>query len=149
MAYVDLHTRDLGVPVEDAWSVVSAMGGDPRRYPPYPLWRVRGLLDRLLGGPGFRMTGPGRRPVPGDELDFWEVESADFPTLKVRALTKLPGTARLEFHVEPQGAGSRLVVRNTFAPSGLAGHAYWWGQLAAHKAVFALMTNRLVRLIQP
>lgn len=81
MAYVDEHARDLSVPVDDAWSILSAMGGDPRRYVPLDLWRVRGLLDRLVGGPGFRLTGPAGPPRAGDVIDFWAVESADCPVL--------------------------------------------------------------------
>ena len=39
---------------------------------------VRGLLDQLAGGPGFRQ---GRRDPdhlrPGDALDFWRVEAVE------------------------------------------------------------------------
>ncbi|QNN52272.1 DUF2867 domain-containing protein [Nocardioides mesophilus] len=150
MAYVDEHVQNLSVPVEAAWSVVLATGGDPSRYVPRGLWRLRGVADRAVGGPGFRLTGPGRRPAPGDAIDFWEVESAEFPVLRLRALMRLPGTAHLELCVEPRAAGlSRLVARTVFEPAGALGHAFWWAELPAHKVVFALMTARLAAQINP
>jgi hypothetical protein len=47
-------------------------------------WEIRGALDHLAGGPGFRR---GRRDPdrlrPGDALDFWRVEAVD-PGLSLR-----------------------------------------------------------------
>ena len=37
-------------------------------------------------------------------------------------------------------------MRTTFEPAGVAGHAYWWSNLAAHQATFALMTRRLAAM---
>ncbi len=149
MAYVEQHAQDLSVPCREAWSVVSSMGGDPGRYVPVGLWRLRGLADRLLGGPGFRLTQPAGAPAPGDAVDFWEVESADYPVLRLRALMRLPGTAHLEIRVEPRGPLSRLVVCTVFEPAGPVGHAFWWAELPAHKVVFALMTARWAARINP
>ncbi len=147
MGYVDEHVRDLSAPADVAWQRVAAMGGDERRYTPHALWRVRGFLDRAVGGPGFRLTGPERPPAPGDIVDFWTVEAAEPPLLRLRAQTRLPGAAYLELEVEPRGEGSRLVVRTLFEPAGLPGHAYWWAQLGAHKVVFAMMADRLASLV--
>ncbi len=56
-------------------------------------WRVRGLMDRAIGGPGLRR---GRRhPVelrPGESLDFWRVRTVDVGVeLGLEAEMKVPG----------------------------------------------------------
>ncbi len=148
MPYLDQHTAHVDVPPGQAWSALLSLGGDERFYAPRDLWRARGVLDRLLGGPGHRITGPGRPLEVGDALDFWEVVEVHPPTrLRIRALTRLPGTACLDLEVHAAGAGSELTVRTTFEPAGLTGHLFWWGELAAHKVVFELMTRRLASLV--
>ncbi len=69
--------------------------------------------------------------------------------LRLRALSRLPGTAYLDVLVRPHGAGSELVLRTTFEPAGLPGHAYWWSTLAAHRVTFALMARRVAALVSP
>ena len=130
--YVDSHSVTVEATPEHTWDVVSHLGGDPRLWTPGPLWRTRGALERLLGGPGHRIEGPGRA---------------------------LPGEAFLDITVAPQGTRprttlqhrltprTRLTLRTEFEPAGLVGRAFWWSELAAHKVVFALMTRRLAALV--
>jgi hypothetical protein len=148
MAYVDRHAVLVDATPDQVWAGVTALGGDPRFYAPRALWLVRGLADGLLGGPGWRITGPGRPLEPGDAMDFWEVVEVRPPTrLRVRAATRLPGTAYLDLGVRASGAGTELSLRTTFEPAGVAGHAYWWATVGAHTATFALMTRRLAGLV--
>jgi hypothetical protein len=84
---------------EEVWQPISQMGGDTGYYFGDFLWRLRGWLDRLLGGIGFRA---GRRhPLDlrvGDALDFWRVLEVEPPhRLLLLAEMKLPGEAVLEF----------------------------------------------------
>ena len=67
--------------------------------------------------------------------------------LEIQAESKLPGTAFLDVVVEPQSARTDLSLRTEFHPDGLAGHAFWWAELPAHKVVFELMTRRLASLV--
>ena len=129
--YVDEHVRPLRHGAAEAWSRLHALGPDPRDYAPSPVWQVRDVVDRALGGPGF----------------VWRVESADEPELHLRALSRLPGTARLALRVDPDGSGARLVVRSSFVPDGPLGHAYWWSNVVAHKLVFARMADVLARRV--
>jgi hypothetical protein len=148
VAYVDEHSASTDATPEHAWEVVSRLGGDERFYTPRGLWRVRGRVDRLLGGPGHRIAGTGRPLRPGDPLDFWEVVEVRPPSLvRIRALSVLPGTAYLDVAVRPQGAGSRLTLRTEFEPAGVAGHVLWWAELPAHTVVLARMTRRLAALV--
>ena len=147
MRYADTHTRDLPVPPEAAWQELTHIGGDARWWTPYLLWQLRGLADRALGGRGLLL---GRDPgplTPGDTVDFWRVESAEYPALHMRALARLPGTAHLAVSVQPRDEGSRMVLRTEFAPAGVVGHAYWWSNLAAHTVVFSRIADRWATLL--
>jgi len=147
--YVDERTRTTSAPPDELWRVVEGIGGEAGWYS-FPLaWQVRGWLDRLAGGVGLRR---GRRDAHdlyvGDALDFWRVEELEEGRLlRLRAEMRLPGLAWLEFHVEHDAAagGTLLRQRATFAPRGLAGHAYWWAVAAFHGIVFGGMVRGIAR----
>lgn len=120
------------------------VGGKQGWYSASWLWRLRGLIDRLAGGPGL---GRGRRHPDrvdyGDVLDFWRVIGLDPDRrLALWAEMKLPGEATLEFEVDrvpgPQ-PHCRLRQVATFKPRGLAGIAYWWSVKPIHRFVFNRM----------
>ncbi len=148
--YVDERTRTTTAAPDDLWRVVQGIGGDTGWYS-FPLaWEARGWLDRLVGGVGLRR---GRRDAQalyvGDALDFWRVEELQpGRLLRLRAEMRLPGLAWLEFHVEHDdaaGGGTVLRQRATFAPRGLAGHAYWWAVAVFHGIVFGGMLRGIAR----
>jgi hypothetical protein len=146
--YVDQHRVLVEATPARAWEVVSHLGGDERFYAPRALWRTRGRLESLVGGPGHRIVGTGRALEVGDPMDFWRVVEVHPPTrLRVRAESVLPGTAFLDIAVRPVGAVTELTVRTDFEPAGLPGHVFWWAELPAHKVVFELMTRRLAGMI--
>lgn len=150
MAYVDRHTVLVDATPDVVWAGVASLGGDPRFYAPRVLWVARALADGLLGGPGWRIEGPDRPLETGDAMDFWEVVDVRPPTrLRLRAVTRLPGTAYLDVFVHALGARSELGLETTFEPAGPAGHAYWWSTFAAHKLAFELMTRRLAASVTP
>lgn len=110
-------------------------------------WRLRGALDRLLGGPGLRR---GRRHpqhlLPGEALDFWRVESVEHDKLlRLRAEMKVPGAASLQWEVSAEGAGSRLVQTAIFVPRGLAGVLYWYLLYPLHAAIFSDLARAITR----
>jgi hypothetical protein len=114
------------------------MGGRHGWYADW-LWKIRGWLDRLAGGPGLRR---GRRDPEtlryGDALDFWRVVGLDAGRwLSLRAEMRLPGEALLDFKVEADG-DERCTLRQTalFEPKGLFGLMYWYGVLPFHGIVF-------------
>ena len=70
-------------------------GGPTAGITPTPLWNLRGILDRMVGGVGRRR---GRRhPTElrvGDTLDFWRVVAVEpGRRLTLLAEMRLPGTA--------------------------------------------------------
>lgn len=102
------------------------------------LWKLRGKVDRLVGGAGLRR---GRRDpehlIPGDALDFWRVLVADEEEgrLLLYAEMKLPGEAWLEWKIE----AGELVQTATFRPNGLLGRMYWLAMLPFHAVIFHRM----------
>jgi uncharacterized protein YbjT (DUF2867 family) len=115
------------------------------------LWRIRGLVDRLVGGVGMRL---GRRDPSqlrvGDALDFWRVEEVRRPTLlRLRAEMKVPGRAWLQYEVIAKDGGSRLVQTAFFEPKGLPGLAYWYALYPVHGLIFRgtvrVLAGRAVR----
>lgn len=109
-------------------------------------WHLRGILDHLVGGVGFRR---GRRNANelrvGDALDFWRVEAVEPERLlRLRAEMKLPGLAWLQYESKQQADGSTLLQQTAlFAPKGLGGLLYWYALYSLHRIIFSGMVQRL------
>ena len=148
--FVDRRERLSGASPEAVWRAVTALGGERGYYSGDWLWRLRGVMDRLVGGPGLRR---GRRSASelrlGDALDFWRVSAIDPPShLELTAEMKLPGVATLSFEVSgsPGGAGgTRLVMTARFRPRGLMGIGYWYAVVPLHGIVFNGMLRGIIR----
>jgi uncharacterized protein YbjT (DUF2867 family) len=111
-------------------------------------WRLRGLMDRLIGGVGLRR---GRRHPndarAGDALDFWRVEAVEPDRLlRLRAEMKVPGDAWLQFEAMPQSESETLLLQTAFfAPKGLFGFLYWYVLYPIHGLIFSGMIRNLAR----
>lgn len=129
------------------YETVASLGGDRGWLVWNWAWKLRGLLDRLVGGPGLRR---GRRDatvlLPGEALDFWRVEVSEPPhRLRLRAEMKVPGRAWLQWDVASSPTGSTLAQTATFAPRGLGGALYWYLLYPIHKAIFSAMARAIAR----
>lgn len=128
--------------------VFSALGGARGWLVWNGLWRLRGALDRWLGGVGMRR---GRRDAQelrvGDAVDFWRVEAVEPDRLlRFRAEMKVPGRAWLQFQVESRAdGGSSLTQTAFFAPKGLAGTVYWYVLYPLHAVIFRDMIQAVAR----
>ncbi len=129
-----------------AFRPVLRIGGAAGWYYANWLWRLRGYLDRIVGGPGMRY--PRRDPealLPDDAVDCWLVEAIEpGRILRLRAIMKLPGSASLQFEVEesPSETGIRQSILRqtaTFEASGIAGWLYWYALYPVHELIFAGM----------
>jgi len=132
---------------ERVWRAICRIGGGHGWYAADILWRVRGWVDKLVGGPGLRR---GRRSPSevgyGDALDFWRVIGIEEGRrLTLRAEMRLPGEAVLEFRIEPEGEHCTLIQTARFRPRGLLGLAYWYAVLPLHGIVFSGMLNGIRR----
>lgn len=147
--FVDQRRTKVNAAPQAVFDAVCKVGGGHGYYAADRLWRLRGLMDKLLGGPGLRR---GRRHPQklsvGDALDFWRVSAVDPPgRLRLIAEMKLPGKATLEFTIEP-GSGAlpddapppvTLTQTARFRPAGLLGLLYWYAVLPLHHMVFSGM----------
>lgn len=147
--FQDTWRVDVGAPADEVFATVCKIGGGNGWYAADWLWRLRGWMDRLVGGPGLRR---GRRHPEqiayGDALDFWRVTDVVTPAgprsegrLQLRAEMKLPGQAELAFHLIPcpaeeQAQCTRLYQTARFIPRGLMGLAYWYAVVPLHYVVF-------------
>lgn len=132
----------------ELWRHIVRIGGQTGWYYGAALWRLRGIMDRLMGGPGDQR---GRRDpdevLVGDALDLWRV-LAVLPNQRLRLLAemKVPGLAILDFQLSPEGDGqTRLVQTAWFVPHGLLGLMYWWAVAPLHNFVFTGMLNGIAR----
>jgi len=133
---------------EQVFRAFCKLGGDRGWLAWNFLWRIRGFLDRMVGGPGLRR---GRRHpeqlLPGEAVDFWRVEIVEPPRLlRLRAEMRVPGKAWLQFTVIPEGTGTRLIQTALFAPRGLFGLLYWYAMYPAHLFIFGDMVRAIARL---
>ena len=139
---VDSRSVDLSRPPAVAFAPIRRIGGDTGWYIGDGLWKVRGALDLLVGGPGLRR---GRRdPVGlriGDTIDFWRVEKFEPDRLlRLAAEMKIPGRAWLQFEVDPDGKGGSTIRQTAiFDPAGVAGLAYWYSLWPIHDYIFGGM----------
>lgn len=130
---------------ERVFAVITGIGGDRGWFVSDRLWSLRGLADKLIGGPGMRR---GRRHPDhlrvGDALDFWRVEAHEPPErLLLRAEMRLPGEAWLEWIITPDATGSTVTQRAIFVPRGLLGRLYWYSVLPFHSLIFARLVGEI------
>ena len=146
--YRDIRTAEIDALSSAVFQAVCRVGGGHGWYACDWLWRRRGNIDRLVGGPGLRR---GRRDPEtvryGEALDFWRVVGfEEGRVLSLRAEMKLPGEAMLEFRVKANNAlQCTLVQRALFQPRGLLGILYWYSVMPLHNIVFKGMLQGVMR----
>lgn len=134
---VPLHVSPH-IALERIWKI----GGDTGWYTLNWAWKIRGLVDKLVGGVGLNR---GRRHPselqPGDSIDFWRVLKADQKDkhLILYAEMKLPGEAWLEFKL----TDTHLIQQATFRPKGLLGRLYWYAVIPFHLIIFKQMAKKI------
>lgn len=143
---IERRQQVVQAPADDVYAAFSRLGGENGWLYADWLWWLRGVADRLVGGPGFRR---GRRDPEevrvGDAVDFWRVEAVEpGRLLRLRAEMKVPGEAWLQFEARPAEDGKTLLVQTAFlAPKGLVGFLYWYGLYPFHGLIFGKMIGRL------
>jgi uncharacterized protein YbjT (DUF2867 family) len=146
--YKDERTREVNASPEQLWSIIEGIGGRNGWYSWALAWWVRGLLDRVVGGPGLRRGRRNQKDLlVGDALDFWRVEETDDHSfLRLRAEMKLPGLAWLELQVgSTEGGTTTFHHRALFHPKGLFGYLYWFSILPFHGIIFGSMQKNIAK----
>ena len=137
-----------GTSASSLWRVVRAIGGENRYYAWNFLWRIREVIDWMLGGNGLNY---GRRDPDdvrvGDIIDSWRVMGVE-PERRLTLVfgMKAPGAGVLEFEIEEVGPGERrIAVTAYWHPAGVWGLAYWWAMFPAHLFLFASLTKAIAK----
>jgi uncharacterized protein YbjT (DUF2867 family) len=144
---VDRQHRSVQASAAVTFSEIERLGGASGWPFANLLWALRGLLDRVVGGPGMRLgrRDPERVRV-GDAVDFWRVEAVRRPELlRLRAEMKVPGRAWLQYEITEGAAGCRITQTAFFEPKGLSGLVYWYLLLPAHALIFRGSIQELVK----
>jgi uncharacterized protein YbjT (DUF2867 family) len=142
----DQHQITIQATPETVYSLVSSLGGDKGWLCWNWAWKIRGLIDRLVGGPGLRR---GRRDpqnlIVGEAVDFWRVERAIAgKELLLRAEMKVPGKAWLRFEITPVSCEvCRITQTALFEPRGLWGALYWYALYPIHRSIFRDLSNTI------
>jgi len=143
---VDSRVLQVDEPPDRAFAPIQRIGGSQGWYFADFLWRLRGFLDLLVGGPGLRR---GRRDPEtlrvGDTVDFWRVEALE-PGRRIRLVAemKLPGRAWLQFEITGDSSSSTVRQTAIFDPFGLLGLLYWYALYPVHQWVFGGMLRGIV-----
>ena len=143
---IERRQRIIAAPQASAYRAFTGLGGERGWLYLDWVWRLRGKVDRMVGGVGSRR---GRRDANevrvGDALDYWRVEAVEQDqSLLLRAEIKVPGRAWLQFKAAPiEGAGSQLVQTAYFAPKGLFGLLYWYLLYPVHSLIFSGLIQKL------
>lgn len=142
--FIDHRCMPVDATPEKVFQVIRGMGGVNGWPFANPLWRFRGWLDRLFGGPGMR----GRNDVlkVGAKVDFYRVEAlAEDRLLRLYAELKAPGQGWMEWRVEVEDGAARLSQTSYFAPHGFLGMTYWILLNPFHRFVFRGLIEAIVR----
>jgi len=139
--FKDMRKREIthkSLTIDKIW----AIGGETGWYYADYLWKLRGIIDKIIGGVGLRRGRTNKTTLSnGDALDFWRVILADRNAgrLLLYAEMKLPGEAWLEFKI----LGNILYQTATFRPRGLRGRMYWFMVKPFHALIFKNMIKKI------
>ena len=146
--FKDEKTRLIDVDTLPVMDKIWSIGGKTGWYYGDFLWRIRGFMDKLVGGVGLRRGRTNIKTIDaGDALDFWRVLVADKKAMRLLlyAEMKLPGEAWLEFTISPVQNSWQLTQTATFRPTGVWGRLYWYFSWPFHFFIFNGMINQLVK----
>jgi len=128
---------------EKAFQALLTLGGEKGWFRYNWMWRMRGLLDKLSGGPGLSR---GRRDSSslrlGDSLDFWKVADLE-PNRRLLLISqmKLPGKGWFEFSVDKD----RLKITAYFLPKGVWGRIYWYSLKPFHILIYSNLGKNIIK----
>jgi len=135
-----------GKDADSLFKAVCRIGGNEGWFHNNWMWRLRGMVDLMLGGVGIAR---GRRSSStlriNDVIDFWRVEDLkESESLLLRAEMKLPGRAWLEFNIGKINDQNALTLKAHYQPRGFFGRIYWYIFLPFHHFIF----NNLLKQIE-
>ena len=145
--YRDVRTENTDLSPEEVWPIIEGIGGSIGWYSAPLLWKIRGLLDKLVGGPGLGGRRDPQRLSIGDRVDWWRVMEIDRPhRLVLRGEFKVDGSAWLTLELQRRSeGGSHYIQRVAYAPQGFQGRLYWWAVYPFHTFIFPVMRRNILK----
>ena len=131
----------------DVFSVLESMGGEKGWWGLAAMWRLRGWIDRLIGGEGFvRFRTHKQKAVVGGQIDYFDIENViQSHELLLKVRFKLPGEGWMQFKIDSKKSHRRkLAMTIFFAPKGFLGLCYWYSMLPFHRPIFNYMLKKIV-----
>ncbi len=147
-AYTTSCTIQTQKRTESLFKSLCNVGGKEGWFQNNWMWRMRGMIDRILGGVG---TSRGRRSYTtlkiNDVIDFWRIEDfRENKRLLLRAEMLLPGKAWLEFEIKDLQGARQLGLTAYYDTKSLWGKIYWYACLPFHFIIFKkLLVNIAAR----
>ena len=147
VAYTTEDSLLTDKPASSLFASICRVGGKKGWFHETWMWRLRGMLDRILMGVG---TSRGRKSYAqlkvNDVLDFWRVEDiVPNRRLLLRAEMKIPGRAWLEFKLYPEAGKTRLSVIAYFDTNSFMGKLYWYSLMPFHHFIFRHLIESIER----
>ena len=140
-----VRSGESDLPAVKVWEVIEGIGGVNGWYSAPSLWRIRGIMDRLFGGPGLGGRRDPRHLRVGDRVDWWRVVELDPPRrLVLAAEMKIDGRAWLIMEIKDRGEGCTYTQRALYAPNGVVGRLYWWAVAPFHFFIFPIMLRKIL-----
>jgi uncharacterized protein YbjT (DUF2867 family) len=146
--FIENRQGRIEVQPEVVYQLVSGMGGKGGWIYLNGLWKLRGFIDRLIGGPGLRGRSSKETLSVGDVLDYYCVEAVTpGRLLRLKAELKAPGLGWMEWRTNPDVDSDGTVLSQTvyFAPRGVWGFIYWYFLWPVHALVFAGLIRGIAR----
>jgi uncharacterized protein YbjT (DUF2867 family) len=142
---IDFHQIHVEASPEAVYLACTRLGGKQGWLYLDGLWKLRGLLDQLIGGPGMR--GRQDELSEGQVVDFYQVEALEpGQMVRLRAEVKAPGEGWMEWKVKAQPEGGTILSQVAyFAPKGMPGFLYWYLLYPVHRLVFAGLIKEIAR----
>ncbi len=143
---LDYRRIFVPVPPKKVFGLIERIGGKNGWYFGDVLWKIRGLLDRWVGGPGMRGRRDAHHLQVKDVVDFWRVEYVEpGQELLLFSELKLPGRAWLQFEITPEKGGCVIGQTALYDPMGPMGFLAWYILFPFHKIIFSGMIRALAR----
>jgi len=144
--FIENRQVRLDASPDAVYQVVAGMGGKKGWLFLDRLWRLRGQIDKLAGGPGMRGRSSETSLSENDIVDYYRVESLESGRmLRLKAEVKAPGQGWMEWRTLPSKEGTLLSQTAFFAPKGMPGFAYWVVLWPVHVLVFAGLFRAIAR----
>jgi uncharacterized protein YbjT (DUF2867 family) len=144
---IEVRQRLVRSRASAVYRIAASIGGT-NGWPCNWAWRLRAMLDRIIGGIGMRKgrTDPAEVKV-GDPLDFFRiVKVKSGRMIRMKAEMKLPGEGWLQFEVAPHGKDKAQLIQTVFfAPKGVPGLIYWYLLYPFHGLIFSKMIRMLAQ----